>query len=128
MFKFVNLSYILLGYSDKTICKLFYRQNMKLYLTIVILTNFIEELIFRYTFWKFEEMYKYDFTIISSFLFSIYHINNFQNSSLFEALLKYLFQFVIACYLYGLIFVTLLHIVINLLAMAFSFYRYQIIK
>lgn len=130
-----NCAHILLGYSDKTIKKIFTGQILRLYLCtmlcILIMTSFIEELIFRYTFWKLENKYNYDFAIISSLLFSVYHINNFQNSNLFDCLLKYIFQFVVGYYLYtlkSLASVVPIHTVINLSTFALSFYRYLIIN
>lgn len=132
---FVSWIHILLGYSDKTINIIFNRKILRSYLyimfCILIMTSFIEELIFRYTFWKLENKYNYDFTIISSLLFSVYHINNFQNSNLFECLLKYTLQFVVGYYLHtlkSLATVVLIHTVLNLLTFALSFYRYLIIN
>lgn len=131
---FISWIHILLGYSDKTINKMFNVQILKLYLQlmicIMIMTSFIEELIFRYIFWKLEEKYNYNFAIISSLLFSAYHINNFQNSDILESLLKYVFQFVVGLYLYELKSLTLvifIHIMLNLTVFVLSFYRYSIL-
>ena len=125
-------TYILVGYSDKIIQtqKQIYDTNLKSTLIITLLTSIIEELTFRYTFWIYDNNMN-NYAIISSLIFSLYHVNNLYNSqNIFEIILKYLFQFVAGYHLYllkSLYWSSFCHIILNFIPILLSWYRYKII-
>jgi membrane protease YdiL (CAAX protease family) len=136
----INLGYILLGMQDTHVIKshsAVLKYTYQITIIILILTSIIEEIIFRYCFWKLEKANNADYLIISSVLFSLYHMNdinikNIASKTSLEGLYRYFYQYIAGIYLYSLhdfVLSCVAHTCcINLLMFIAAYVRYQNIQ